>query len=191
MSAVRGHRRACPGISGLADHVERIKASVLPASGSFQPTSSQLSGSQQAARPAGSAAPSQPRWAPVPFAPSIPASQPAQEVSSSLEVAALRQEIVTLRQAVTALAEVNTNDIRHLSEARVIEAEKSNPWPWIIGIGLVGVVAYWMLAPSEDRAIGVSMGNASGPAAAFPKIADKVVSKVVDRALNKALGIVF
>lgn len=194
LAAVRGHRRACPGIGGLVDRVAQIGVSVLPSSRSVESNLSRLSGSQPAARASGSAARSQPHWAPVPFFRG--SSQPVQpaygEPSSwSEERAGLQQRVVALEGAVKSLTEIATNDLTHLAEARVIDSAKPNPWPWVLGTFGLGIVLYWAFSPSsEDQGVGISMGS-SRPAGVLGRVADRVVSKVADRLVGKALSSVF
>lgn len=121
-------------------------------------------------------------------------AQPSQPPvpDQSMEIAALKQEVFRLRDAVKQLGEVAANDIQHLAEARVIEAERPNPWPWVIGLGLVGVVGYWIFAgPEQDEPSRMTMGSSRPSGGTMGRLADKVVNKVVDRALGKALGMVF
>jgi hypothetical protein len=128
-----------------------------------------------------------------------------------MEIAGLKQEVVRLREAVKQLGEVAANDIQHLAQAQVQTAAAVNPWPWIVGLGLTGVVAYWLFGTDAqgDSPKGPTMGGGNGgggggwgggPGPQGPsrpsgspmgKIADRVVNKLVDRGIGKALGMVF
>lgn len=150
-----------------------------------------MSGSQPAARFSGSAAPSQPHWAPSPLYPKVNPGEPTG--LDSLAFSALQQEVFALRQAVSALAEINANDISHLAEAKVIEAERPNPWPWIAGAAIAGFSIYWLFFASTDSVEDekTTMGSTRSSGGGISKVADKVVGKVIDRALGKALSAVF
>lgn len=142
IDGVRGHRRACPGISGVASHVAEIVASVAPS----QPNLSQNNGSQHAARANGPAASNQPGWRPVPYRVemgSTQASQPA-PVDQSVEIASLKQEVFRLREAVKQLAEVAANDIQHLSQTQAAQAQSQmSPIVYVIGgVAALGILAY-------------------------------------------------
>lgn len=193
LDGVRGHRRACPGISGVVAQVDRIRAAAAP----VQPVISQMSGSHNAAQPAPGAARSQPTWAPLPFRAGmlgVKVSQP--KLDQSLEIAALKQEVFRLRDAVRELGEVAANDIRHLSEAQAqaqATAAPSNPLPWIIGIGLAAIVTFALISDSTDADQGVVMGSRESKdnGGMLSKLGQRIGSRVIDKALGKALSVVF
>ncbi len=167
IDGVRGHRRSCKGISGVAQKVEEIRQSVLG-----NANLSRLSGSQQTAEPAAQAAPSQPMYAPSPYR-ALPGrlSQPAEPSQivgyddPSMEIAALKQTVTRLEQAILVMSEKSGNDIRHLSSARLAQQadEERYSWvPWALGFGVAAVIVYGLVSASGDTSEPSQPGEAMG-----------------------------
>lgn len=187
LDGVRGHRRSCPGTSGLVERVAAIGERSIPAT---------LSGSQHAAQPLAQRLMS--RWEPaigrVVATPERPASQPLARLGLEDENARLKRRIGELEADQKELLEIVVNDLPHLAQAAEQRDQgQSSALSWIVGIGLAGVTIFWLFSSSDDDEVERKpfMGGARSSGHSLGRIVNKVGSRVVDKVLGKALGLVF
>lgn len=172
---------------------------------------SQLSGSQQAARASQPAALSQLILQSKPMEPI--ASQPNYSSQPTgdpwKQVAALKQEVVELRQAVVELAEIAGNDIHHLSQARQQDEDAASPWGWILGgVVVVGLAVYAATQEDDPEEVQDAPYRVRGPkgkwmaghasqkpvtrsSGALPKLADRFLGKLADGLVGRGIKAVF
>lgn len=184
IDGVRGHRRSCPGVSGLVDRLALISERSISAT---------LSGSQQAAQLASQRLVS--RWEPAKSRVlAVPAGEPLAQ-GLAQENAALRRRIVELEADQLELLEIATNDLPHLAQAAEQQEQRgASPLPWILGLGLAGVTLVWLFSSGDDDDAGEGrpfMGGSRSRRPSIGGLVDKIGSRVVDKVLGKALGAIF